>query len=102
MGLRAVDVSFCRDFFIGSHYILTIMSTLTIELPDPIREKVEELAQREGVAVDTFVTNVLAQVVTMAKLNSLVRERAKRGSAEQMLDVLSRVPRVPPVPGDEK
>lgn len=76
------------------------MSMLTIELPDSMREKVEELARQEGVTVDTFVTEILARRIAYAEMDSLVRERAQRGSPERLRELLDRAPDVPPDPHD--
>lgn len=72
------------------------MSTLSISISDSLRERVENLAREDGVAVDSFVANVLSQRVAVADADSYVRHRASRGSARQMLDLLAMAPRVEP------
>jgi hypothetical protein len=72
------------------------MSTLSISIPDSIRQRVETLAHEDGVGVDFFVATVLAQRVAVADADSYIRRRAKTGSAKQMLDILSQAPRVEP------
>ena len=37
------------------------MSTLSIQLPDSIRQRVEVLAHEEGIGEDAYVATVLAQ-----------------------------------------
>ena len=76
------------------------MSTLSISIPDSIRQRVEVLAREDGVEVDAFVATVLSQRVAVADADSYVRRRAARGSAQQMLDILSQAPRVEPEPCD--
>jgi hypothetical protein len=70
------------------------MSTLSISIPDSIRERVEVLAKEDGVGVDSFVATILCQRVAVADADSYVRRRASRGSAQQLLDILSLAPHV--------
>lgn len=76
------------------------MSTLSISIPDSIRQRVEALAREDGVEVDSFIATVLSQRVAVADADSYVRRRAARGSAQQMLEILSQAPQVEPDPGD--
>jgi hypothetical protein len=77
------------------------MSTLSISIPDSVRRRVESLAQEDGVPVDAFVTAVLTQRVAVADADSYVRCRAKKGSAETMLEILRTAPRVAPDEQDQ-
>ena len=70
------------------------MSMLRIQLPDSIRQRVEVLAREDGVGVDAFVATVLSQRIAVA--DSYVRRRAAQGSAQQMLDILEKAPKVEP------
>lgn len=76
------------------------MSSLSISIPDSIRERVESLAREDGVSLDAFVASVLSQRVAVADADSYIRRRANRGSARQMLDLLSLAPDVEPEPCD--
>ena len=72
------------------------MSTLSIQLPESIRQRVEVLAREDGVGVDAFVATVLSQRIAVAEADSYVRSRAAQGSARQMLDILEMAPQVEP------
>jgi hypothetical protein len=72
------------------------MSTLSIQLPESIRQRVEVLAREDGVGVDAFVATVLSQRIAVAEADSYVRRRAAQGSARQMLDILEMAPKVEP------
>jgi len=76
------------------------MSTLSISIPDSIRQRVEDLANEDGVPVDSFIATVLSQRVAIADAESYVRRRVARGSAEQLLHILSQAPQVPPKTDD--
>ena len=72
------------------------MSSLSVSIPDSVRERVEALAREDGVSVDAFVATVLSQRVAVADADSYVRRRASRGSAEKMIEILSQAPKVEP------
>ncbi len=76
------------------------MSTMQINLPDSIRQRVEFFASEEGVSTDDFLAAVITQRVAVAEADSYIRRRGSRGSAERMLDRLQRVPDVEPEPYD--
>jgi hypothetical protein len=77
------------------------MSTLTISIPDSVRRQVESLAQSDGVSVESFINTILSQRIAIAEVDSYVQQRAARGSASQMLEILQKAPQVKPEPGDE-
>lgn len=87
---------FRRDSEPVPEYSPTAMSTLSIQLPDSIRQRVEVLAREDGVGVDAFVATVLSQRIAVAEADSYVRRRAAQGSARQMLDILEMAPKVVP------
>jgi hypothetical protein len=76
------------------------MSSLSISIPDSVRERAESLAREDGVTLDAFVASVLSQRIAVADADSYIRRRASRGSAQRMLDILSQAPKVEPEPQD--
>ncbi len=72
------------------------MSTLSISIPESIRQRVEGLAQADGVSIDSFIATVLSQRVAVADADSYVRLRGNRGSAQQLLEILSEAPQIDP------
>jgi hypothetical protein len=77
------------------------MSTLSIQLPNSIRECMETLAREEGVPVDSYIVSVLSRRAAVAEADSYIRRRAARGSGAQLSALLAKAPDVPPMPGDE-
>ena len=77
------------------------MSTLSISLPESIRQRVEGMARADGVSVDSFIATVLSQRVAVADADLYVRRRGSRGSPQQLLEILSLAPRVEPEPHDK-
>ena len=76
------------------------MSSLTISIPDSVRERAESLAREDGVSLDAFVASILSQRVAVAEADSYIRLRACRGSAQQMLEILAQAPKIEPEPYD--
>jgi hypothetical protein len=76
------------------------MSTMEIRIPESIRGRLEHFAKMDGVPIDDFVATVLSQRVAVAEADSYVRNRAKRGSAAQLLELLDKAPAVDPDPAD--
>ncbi len=76
------------------------MSTVSVNLPDSVHKKIQELADREGISVDQFLAAAAGKLAASTSVASL-DERAARGSLEKLHGILDRVPHVPPDPGDE-
>jgi len=77
------------------------MSTVSVQLPDSLHEKMQELAARDHISVDQFTTVAVAEKMSALLTSDYLRERARRGSRSKFERVLAKVPDVAPVPGDE-
>lgn len=77
------------------------MSTLSLRLPESLHKRVRDLAQQEGISINQFISLAVAEKMAALMTVEHLEERAKRGSREKFLAVLSRVPDVSPEPGDE-
>ncbi len=60
------------------------MSSLSISIPDSIRERIESLAREDGVSLDSFVASVLSQRVAAAEADSYIRRRASLTGSNQI------------------
>jgi len=76
------------------------MSTMSLRLPESLHEKVRELAEREGVSINQLVTTALAEKISALLTQEYLQERAARGSREEYLRILDKVPNAEPDPGD--
>lgn len=74
------------------------MSTVSVQLPDAVHDKIKQLADRDGVSVDQFLAKAAERLAANVEY---LEERASRGSLEKLHAILDRVPHVPPDPGDE-
>jgi hypothetical protein len=78
------------------------MTTIRAAIPDDLHEAVLAQAERECISLDALVSRTLRAAVALPLLGLSVEERAARGNWEDFERIMSRVPGVPPVPGDER
>ena len=72
------------------------MSTLTIQISDPLRRGIEHLAASAGISVDEFFSAIAAEKLAALEASDYLARRAARGNREAFLAVLANVPDVPP------
>jgi len=77
------------------------MSVLSLRLPDSLHRKVRELAAKESVSINQFITIAVAEKMSALLTEDYLTERAQRADPAAVDRILARVPDVPPVPGDE-
>lgn len=77
------------------------MSTLSLRLPESLHKRVRDFAQQEGISINQFISAAVAEKMAALSTVNYLEERAKRGSREEFLAVLAKVPDVPAEPGDE-
>jgi uncharacterized protein (DUF1778 family) len=72
------------------------MSALSLRLPKSLHEQLRELAKEEGISVNQFVMLAVAEKVAAISTIEYLERRAKRGSREKFLEILSKVHDVEP------
>lgn len=72
------------------------MSTITLHLPDELKKSVEDLASKQKLSVDQFISETLSEKVESSAQIERLRQRAACGSREAFLKVLDKVPDVEP------
>lgn len=72
------------------------MSILSIRLPDSLHDIVRKMSKEDNISINQFVSSALAEKVTALKTEEYISERAKRGSREKFMEILSKVPNVEP------
>lgn len=77
------------------------MSAISVRLPESLHEKVRELAERDNVSINQFITLALAEKISAMMTEEYLAERAKRGSREKFDAVLHKVPDVEPDEQDQ-
>ena len=77
------------------------MSALSLRLPKSLHEQLRELAQEEGISVNQFVMLAVAEKVAAIATIEYLEKRAKRGSCENLLEILGKAPDVEPEESDK-
>lgn len=77
------------------------MTAINVKLPDSILKQADELAARDGVSLDQFVSTAVAEKLCGWLTEAELDRRAQRASRAKFDAALGQVPDVPPVPGDE-
>jgi hypothetical protein len=72
------------------------MSVLSLRLPDSLHKQVKELASRDGISINQFVTTAVAEKMSALMTEEYLRERAARGSRAKYEAALAQVPDVEP------
>jgi hypothetical protein len=77
------------------------MSALSLRLPDSIHRHIREIAQREGVSINQFISSAVAEKVSAILTEELLEARAKRAKKGTLKRILAKVPDRRPLEGDE-
>lgn len=72
------------------------MSPLNINVPDSILQKARELAQRDGISLDQFVSSAIGEKVTALLTEDYLKQRAAKGNLEEFRRILEKAPDVQP------
>ncbi len=76
------------------------MSTLTIQLPNSLKEQVERLALKDGISVGQFLALAAAEKVSALETGNYLAQRAARADREAFLKVMAKVPDAEAEPWD--
>jgi len=77
------------------------MSTLTVQLPESLKQVIETLAAKEGYSPSQFLASAASEKVAVVLTMDYLRREAAAGRREDFDRYLAAVPDVPPQPGDE-
>ncbi|HET6528299.1 MAG TPA: YlcI/YnfO family protein [Balneolaceae bacterium] len=72
------------------------MSTLSIRLPDSLHRKLKELAEKEGVSMNQFITLAVSEKTAALLTVDYLKERAEKGSRQAFEEIMAEVPNVEP------
>ena len=72
------------------------MSSLSLRLPNSLHKQLRELAQRDGVSINQFITIAVAEKVSALTTVDYLDERAKNGTRKKFQAVLDKIPDVEP------
>lgn len=77
------------------------MSSLTVELPDSLKNKIETLAAKEGYSASQFLASAAAEKMAAVMTKDYLRREAAEGRREDFERYLAASPNVPPAVNDQ-
>ena len=78
------------------------MSSLSLRLPDSIHRHIKEIARREGVSINQFISSAVAEKVSAIMTEDVLEASARKAGKGGLKRILDKVPGRPPVQGDER
>ena len=72
-----------------------------IVIPDSLLKQIRDLAEKEGITVDQFISSAAAEKASAWTTIEYLNERARRGSREKFLSALNNVPDIEPAKKDK-
>lgn len=77
------------------------MSSYSLQLPEALLEEVRRLAAQNQVTLDQWLLTAISEKVGAERTIQLLRHYAERADVAQFDRILSRVPDVEPISGDD-
>lgn len=77
------------------------MSTISIQLPDGVKQGIETLGKQNGFSVEQFLSIAAGEKLAVMSSLDYLRKEASQGSRQDWDNYLASVPDVPALPGDE-
>jgi len=77
------------------------MSTLSLRIPDSLHRTLKSAAEQDGVSINQFVSLAVAEKLSALQTYNLIAEKAAKGSHENFLKAMARVPAGEVIDGDE-
>ena len=68
------------------------MTMLNVKLPHSLHSAVEILAAKDEISVNQFISSAVAEKIASFEAESYIKTRGERGSRENFLNVLDKVP----------
>ncbi len=78
------------------------MSMLSLRLPDSLHRMVRDVAAKDSISINQFIATAVAEKMSALLTEEYLEQRARRADSAGFDRILSRVPDVPPLPGDER
>ncbi len=77
------------------------MSALSLRLPDSIHRHIKEIAQKEGVSINQFISSAVSEKISALLTEDYLKSRAKRARKKDFKSILDKVSDREPLQGDE-
>jgi hypothetical protein len=72
------------------------MSTLSVRLPESVHKQIRELAKKEGISINQFISSAAAEKMAAVMTLDYLEQRGRRGSREKFEAALDALPDVEP------
>jgi hypothetical protein len=72
------------------------MSIVKVQIPDSLQQSLSELASRDGISIDQFISTAIAEKLSALMTENYLKERAQKGSRAKYEAILAKVPDVEP------
>ncbi len=76
------------------------MSTLSLRLPESLHKRLKEIADRDGVSINQFISTAVAEKLSALMTVEYLQERASRGDRARFDAVLAKIADAPADPTD--
>jgi len=77
------------------------MSALSLRLPDSIHRHIKEIAKKEGVSINQFISSAVSEKISALLTEDYLKSRALKANKKDFKSILDRVPAREPLQGDE-
>ncbi len=77
------------------------MGALSLRLPESIHRHIREIAQKEGVSINQFISSAVSEKVSALLTEDYLKSRAERADFQKVKQILDKVPDREPESGDE-
>jgi len=77
------------------------MSALSLRLPESIHRHIREIAKKEGVSINQFISSAVSEKISALMTEDYLESRGKRAKKRDFRKILAKVPSRKPITGDE-
>ena len=72
------------------------MRTLSVRLPESLHKRLKEMAEKEGVSMNQFITLAVSEKVSTLMTIDYLEKRAQKGDRKTFEKLLNKVPDIDP------
>jgi hypothetical protein len=77
------------------------MSIVQVQIPYSLYESLSDLAGREGISIDRFISTAIAEKLSALMTENYLKDRAGRGDRAKYEAILAKVPDTEPEASDK-
>ncbi|GJL62153.1 MAG: hypothetical protein NPIRA04_08070 [Nitrospirales bacterium] len=78
------------------------MSALNLRLPDSMHRHIKEVAKKEGVSINQFISSAVTEKISAIMTEDYLKSRATRARRKDFKKILANVPDRRPLSGDQR